>query len=372
MLRKLKLADHLLLTAIGTLVLIGFIMVLSVTPVIGLKLFNNSFYFIIRQIVFLFLGFGLFVLALNINITKLHKYAITGIIAAWGVLLLTYVPFLRLTAGGASRWLNLGILSFQPSDIVKIFVILYVAHVVDKRKGIMHNLQRGLLPTVAVVGFVALFVLMQPDLGTTFVILSTTLVMTVVGGANFLEILIMTLLGIRLVSFMMMRNPYQIQRLLTFMDPWKDPLGAGFNTIQSLLAVGSGWIFGVGLGHSSQKFEYLPQQFTDYIFAIICEEGGFLVGSIVIICFALLVTRGIRIALKSEDRFIQLLAVGISWCLGIQACINIMVVTAMMPAKGITLPFISYGGTSLMVCLFLAGILVNLSTTVDNSKKPAV
>jgi cell division protein FtsW len=288
------------------------------------------------------------------------------------LLLLTFVPFFRLTAGGASRWLNFGFISFQPSELVKIFVILYVAHVVDKRKGIMHDFFKGLLPTIGVVVFVALFILIQPDLGTTFVVLSTTMVMAIIGGANFLEMFIMALFGIRVVSFMMMRNPYQIQRLLTFMDPWKDPLGSVFITIQSLLAVGSGWFFGVGLGHSRQKFEYLPQQFTDYIYAIICEEGGFLVATIVIICFALLVSRGIRIALKSDNRFIQLLAVGISWSLGIQAIINIMVVTAMMPAKGITLPFISYGGTSLLVCLFMSGILVNLSTTIDNSKKPAL
>lgn len=369
MLRKLRAADHLLLTAIGILVLIGLIMILSVSSVSGLKLYNNSFYFVGRHIIYLILGSVLFLVALHINVQKLHRYAAPAIILALGILLLTFVPFLRLTAGGASRWLNLGGISFQPSELVKLLVIIYVAHVVDRRKGIMHDLYKGLLPTVGVVGFVALFILVQPDLGTTFVVLTTTLVMAIVGGANFLEMLIMALLGIRVVSLLMLRNPYQIQRLLTFMDPWKDPLGSGFNTIQSLLAVGSGWFFGVGLGHSRQKFEYLPQQFTDYIFAIICEEGGFLVGSLVIICFALLVARGIRIALKSNDRFVQLLAVGISWSLGIQAIINIMVVTAMMPAKGITLPFISYGGTSLMVCLLMAGLLVNLSTTIDNSKK---
>lgn len=371
MLRKLKHADHVLLTVVGILVLIGIIMILSVSPVAGLKLYNNSFYFIIRHMKSLFIGLLFFIGASQLDIARLRQHTVSMLIGGWVLLLLTYLPFLRLTAGGASRWLNLGVISFQPSDLVKVLVILYVAHVVDKRKGTMHDLYRGLLPTIGVVGFVALFVLLQPDLGTTFVILSTTMIMAIVGGSNFLEMMIMALLGVRFVSFMMMRNPYQIQRLLTFLDPWKDPLGSGFNTIQSLLAVGSGWFFGVGLGHSRQKFEYLPQQFTDYIFAIICEEGGFLVASLVIICFAILVVRGMRIALKTEDRFVQLLAVGISWCIGIQACINIMVVTAMMPAKGITLPFISYGGTSLMVCLFMAGLLVNLSTTIEQNKKPA-
>ncbi len=369
MLRKLKQADNILLIVLGGLVLIGFIMILSVSSVAGLKLFNNSFYFINRHIMFIFLGGGLFLTALHIDLQRLHKFAVPGILVAWVLLLLTYVPFLRVTAGGATRWLNLGFFSFQPSEVVKFLVILYVAHVVNKRQGIMHDLYKGLLPTLGVVVFVASFILIQPDLGTTFVIISTTFVMAIVGGANFLEMFIMALLGIRFISFVMMRNPYQMQRLLTFLDPWKDSLGAGFNTIQSLLAVGSGWFWGVGLGHSRQKFEYLPQQFTDYIYAIICEEGGFLVGTLVIICFAILVVRGMRIALKSNDRFVQLLAVGISWSIGIQAIINIMVVTAMMPAKGITLPFISYGGTSLMMCLLMSGVLVNLSTTIDNSKK---
>jgi cell division protein FtsW len=337
-------------------------MMMSVSPVVSLSMYNDPFAYLRKYLLFLFLGLGSFILGVRIPVERYRPYALHGLLLSMVLLILVHVPIIGRTAGGAARWINIGPIPFQPSEFVKIVIILYVAHAVALKQDLTSFL-KNVLPIVLVVGVITGFVLIQPDLGTSVVLLLTTVSMLVIGGASPWELLILGLLGFRALAFMVMRTPYQMQRLMTFVDPWKDPLGTGFNTIQSLLAVGSGGFWGVGLGHSKQKFTYLPQQATDYVFAILCEEGGFILGCITIATFAVLIIRGFRAALYSGDTYRMLVASGLTFCLGLQALINMMVATGLSPAKGLTLPFISYGGSSLVMSLFMAGMIAQISKT---------
>ncbi|MFC1517892.1 FtsW/RodA/SpoVE family cell cycle protein, partial [Candidatus Margulisiibacteriota bacterium] len=257
--------------------------------------------------------------------------------------------------------LRIGNISFQPSELVKLATIFFVAQAITVKREKMKDVVLGIFPILLVVGAVTLFVLKQPDLGTSLVIIGATLLMVFLGGAPFWSIFIISILGLRILAWLASRTPYQRARLIAFVNPWKDSQGVGFHIIQSLMAVGSGGLFGLGLGHSKQKFAYLPQQFTDFIFAILCEEGGFILSSMVIFIFIFFIVRGFRVALKAPDRFGQILAAGLVTYLGLQIILNISVVLGLLPTTGLPLPFISHGGTSMAVNLFAVGVMANIS-----------
>ncbi|MDR1323841.1 MAG: putative lipid II flippase FtsW [Candidatus Margulisbacteria bacterium] len=347
------------------LIVTGFLMILSVTPVAGLHNYNDEFYFILRQLFYLAAGLVLCAVLSFWDYTKLQKYTPFALAATFFLLLLTYWPGFGVTAGGASRWLRLGLLSFQPSELVKFFLIVYIANALVHKKETLADFWRGALPILLVCGALVFGILKQPDLGTGLVIGATALLMLIVGGSNLMDLFVLSLLAVRVLIFQVSRTPYQLRRWTAFLNPLQDRQGAGWNTVQSLIAVGSGSWFGVGLGGSRQKFAYLPQHYNDYIFAMICEERGFLLAAVIVFLFALLVLRGIRLAGRVRNPFGAYLALGFSLCLGIQTAVHMLVVLGWAPAKGITLPFISYGGSSLIISLAMLGVLLRISREAE-------
>ncbi|MBU0580935.1 MAG: putative lipid II flippase FtsW [Candidatus Margulisbacteria bacterium] len=357
-----KAPDYWMLLSVLLLLGVGILMIFSATPYVAFQQYQDSFYYIRRHLSSLGLGFFGFLFGFSLDYRFFRKYIPHFLASSFFLLLLTFIPGIGVSLGGASRWLQIGGISFQPSELIKLAVIFFVAQAITVKKEKMQDLVMGFFPIILVVGIIALCVLAQPDLGTSLVILCTTLLMVFVGGSSFWSIFIFSLLGLRVLAWVASRTPYQRARLIAFVDPWQDSQGLGFHIIQSLLAVGSGGFFGLGLGHSKQKFAYLPQQFTDFIFAILCEEGGFVIASMVIFIFLFFIFRGFRIALKAPDRFGQILAAGIVTCLGLQVLLNISVVLGLLPTTGIPLVFISHGGTAMVVNLFAVGILANISS----------
>jgi cell division protein FtsW len=363
---KLHQPDYYFLLNLLALLGIGLLMILSASPIVGLKHYADPFFFIKRHLFFLILGAGVFVLGLRVPLGWLRQYLFLIIGATFLVLLLTHVPGLSVNAGGATRWLNLGFVVFQPSELAKLTLVFFAAHAFVNKQKIIRDFIKGVLPVFGFAGILILLVLKQPDLGTAMLLAITLVVMGFVAGARTWQLAVFLLVGFRVLLWHIWQTPYQKQRILAFMDPWKDPLGIGFQMVQSLLAVGSGGILGLGLGQSRQKVDFLPQQFTDFIFAIIAEEGGLLVAGLIVILFIIFLFRGMRLALLLKSPYEQLLACGLTVSIVIQAFLNMMMVLALAPTTGIPLPFISYGGTSLMVSLFACGILTQLSRKVPN------
>jgi cell division protein FtsW len=365
--KKKNSPDIILLFSVIALSAIGMIMIFSASPTMALKL-GDSFYFIKRHLFYLLLGFLALYLANCLDLTVLRQRAWIIFIISLGLLLLVYIPGIGQEISGASRWIDLGIISFQPSELMKFTVILLLADLLTKI-GEASRTVRGLIIPLVLLGFVCGLIIAQPDLGTALAIGGAGIIMLFAANALMIHLAVLGGLAALGVLFLSIVSPYRMQRLLTFLDPWKDPQGSGFQVIQSLLAVGSGGLFGVGLGASRQKFFYLPQQFTDFIYAILCEELGFIGAISVVILLAIFIGRGVKIAYATADRFCSLLTIGIIGWLGLQATINIMVVLSLLPTTGIPLPFISYGGTATIINLFAVGIVLNISKGKAASSK---
>lgn len=352
--------DYIFLFTVLALSAIGLIMVFSASPTMALKL-GDSYYYLKRHIFYLLLGFTALFFGLRLDLEALKKWSAPILILSLALLLLVYIPGVGKRVSGALRWIDLVIFSFQPSEIIKFTMVLYLAKILAKHKEGAKDFFRGLLPPLLLVGAVSAVIIKQPDLGTAIAIASTAFIMLFAAGANLWHLAGLGVLGIAGAIGIAMSSPYRMRRLDAYLNPWKDPHGVGFHIIQSLLAVGSGGLFGAGLGASRQKFFYLPQQFTDFIFAILCEELGFVGGVGVIVLFIIFAVRGFRIALTASDNFSFLLATGLVSWLTLQALINILVVVGLLPTTGIPLPFISYGGTATVVGLFSVGIVLNIS-----------
>lgn len=353
--------DYIFLFSVLALSAIGAIMVFSASPTMALKL-GDSYYFLKRHILYILLGFSALYLSLRIDLKTMKKWAFPILIASFLLLFLVYIPGVGKRISGASRWIDLMFISFQPSELIKFTSVLFLAALLSAWGDRLKDFVKGLLPVLIFIGIILTPIILQPDLGTAVSIGGTAFIMLFVAGANRWQLLGIGGAGIAGAIGLAISSPYRMRRLVAYINPWKDPQGTGFHIIQSLLAVGSGGLFGLGLGASRQKFFYLPQQFTDFIFAILCEELGFIGGAGVVLLFAVFAARGIRIALRAEDDFASLLAIGLVSWLTLQAIINIMVVLGLVPTTGIPLPFISYGGTATIVNLFAVGILLNISS----------
>lgn len=353
--------DYIFLFNVLALTAIGLIMVFSASPTMALKL-GDSYYYLKRHILYLLLGFAALYCGLRLDLETLKKWSAPIFVLSLLILLSVYIPGLGKKVSGALRWIDLAIFSFQPSELIKFTMVLFLANMLSKQGEGIKFFFRGLLPPLILVGLVSTIIIMQPDLGTAIAIASTSFVMLFASGANLFHLGLIGLMGMGGIIGVSMSSAYRMRRLIAYLNPWKDPQGVGFHIIQSLLAVGSGGLLGEGLGASRQKFFYLPQQFTDFIFAILCEELGFLGGAGVIILFIIFAVRGFRIALTASDSFSFLLATGLVSWLTLQALINLLVVVGMIPTTGITLPFISYGGTATIASLFSVGILLNISS----------
>jgi cell division protein FtsW len=264
-------------------------------------------------------------------------------------------------AGGARRWIVLGPASFQPVEVAKLALVLYLAQFAARRGLAIRNLKKGVLPPIAVALLMAVLILRQPNAGSAFMLLGVTVVVLFVAGTRVAHLALLALFGLPAAAVAVGAAHYRLQRVLTFLNPWTDPQGSGFNVIQSMLAFGSGGLFGVGLGGSSQKFFYLPERHTDFIFAIIGEELGLVGSAGLLVLFAVFAYRGIRIARTAPDRFGALLAAGITATITGQALLNMGVATGILPVAGIPLPFVSFGGSSLVMTMIQVGILSNIS-----------
>jgi cell division protein FtsW len=276
-------------------------------------------------------------------------------------LILVFIPGAGLNFQGASRWIRLGFFSFQPSEMLKLTMILYLAAWLEGRKEKRTDFFEGFIPFLAIIGMVGFLIIKQPDMGTLGIILIISLAIYFVSGAKMVHLLSMFGLG-SLAFYMLVKfESYRMNRLLVFMHPELDPRGIGYQINQALLAIGSGGFWGLGLGHSRQKFNYLPEPVGDSIFAIICEEIGMIGAIILILLFLTLAMRGLKIAKNAPDMFGRLVAVGITAWIIFQALINISAITGLMPLTGVTLPFVSYGGTSIVFVMVGVGILLNIS-----------
>jgi cell division protein FtsW len=361
-------SDFWLFLIVLVLVAIGLVMVLSSSQYFAQhKPYEDSFYFLKRQAFNAAIGFVGMYLAAKIPYKIYGKYA--KIILVIGILMMAvlFIPGIGDDANGSVRWIDLGFVRFQPSDITKLCLIIFIAKLLADRKHLMTSFIRDFLPVLAIFGIVCIEIAVR-DLGTAIVLAATVFCMFIAGRVPTKYLMSTIGAGIAGIIGMIAVAPYRMERITGFLDPWSDPLGNGYQTIQSLLAVGSGGLLGVGLGKGGAKWYYLPERHTDFIYAVLVEEGGFIFGALVLLLFLLLLWRGITIALRTKDSFGSLLAVGVTLMIVIQALVNIAICLGMMPVTGITLPFISYGGTSLVISLTSVGVLLNISKYADLKK----
>ncbi|MDQ0190969.1 stage V sporulation protein E [Alicyclobacillus cycloheptanicus] len=348
---------------IVTLILlcIGVVMVHSASSVISLQKFDDPFYYAKRQLLWASLGIcGMLIMA-NYDYHKLRKWAPRIAIASFVFLAIVLIPGVGSNRGGSQAWLGIGSFGIQPSEFAKLGLIVFLAHYLADAGDRMHSFRRGFLPPLMLSLTAVGLIMLEPDLGQSVVIMGTTIVMLFAAGAQVKHLAGLAGLGLAGFAGLVAAAPYRINRIVAFLDPWKDPLGKGYQIIQSLYALGSGGVLGLGLGNSRQKYLYLPEPQTDFVYSIIGEELGLLGAATVLLLFCVLVWRGFRTAIFAPDEFGSLLAVGITGMIGVQVLINVGVVTGSIPATGITLPLISYGGSSLTLMLTGIGILLNIS-----------
>ncbi|MDE3117549.1 MAG: putative lipid II flippase FtsW [Nitrospirota bacterium] len=354
-------ADGVLLTITLLLALIGLVMVFSASGVVAGNRFHDSIYYLKRQLAWLAFGFLLLHVASRLDYTLWQRMAFPILCVTVLLLALVLIPHVGTVVKGARRWLRFGPISIQPAEMVKLVVVLYLAAYLTKKEGRATEFTTWFLPPLLVIGLLAGLVVLEPDLGTVIVVGLVTLVLLFLGGARLGHVLGLVLMALPVVGLLVWRSPYRMQRLMTFLDPMKDPTGAGFQVNQSFLAFGSGGLLGVGLGEGKQKLFFLPEAHTDFVLALVGEEVGLLGTACIMLLYALLVIKGFQIANRAREPFGRHLALGITLLIGCQALINAGVVTGMLPTKGLTLPLVSYGGSSLMVSLLAIGILLSIS-----------
>ena len=346
-----------------TLVFIGIIMVFSASFVQSSFKHNDSYYFLKRNAIYATLGFISMMVISNIDYKFWKKNAkAIGIVSV--ILLLLVLTPLGIKANGARRWLGFGAFTIQPSEIAKFATIIITAKLIEKRYDNMKSLTKGVLPLLIIPSLFFILIMLQPNMSTAGTIILVTFVMIFVAGLNMKFVIAMFGSGIGLFLLLALTSEYRLKRILSFLDPFQDPLGNGYQVIQGLYALGSGGLFGMGLGKSQQKWFYIPEPQNDFIFAIIGEELGLIGCTVVIMLFVILVYRCVRIALNCTDIFTCMVVIGIGAQIGIQAALNIAVATSSMPVTGVALPFISYGGTSLMIFMSAVGIVLNISKHV--------
>lgn len=345
--------DLFLATLVVLLTIFGVIMVGNASVVEAYRDFGDKFYYLKLQAQWAGLGFLAFGLASFFNYRHLKKLAAPLMILAIIFLILVLIPKLGIKALGARRWLSFGGFSFQPAEFVKFALVVYLAAFLSYKQ--------KLLPFLILIGVLVGLIMLEPDLGTTVIVVAIGILVYFVSGAPVWQIGALGVLGLLGGLGLIFSSFYRRQRFLTFLDPARDPLGASYHVRQVLIALGSGGLFGLGLGQSRQKYEYLPEVTTDSIFAVIAEETGFVGGVLVLLVFLLFVWRGFKLAKQSPDKFSQLLVIGVTIWIGLQALINLASMVALVPLTGIPLPFISYGGSSLVLVLVGAGVLVNIS-----------
>jgi len=354
-------SDKILLYAIFGLIFFGLIMIASAGVGYARTRFGDEYYFFKRQLLFGVLP-GLVILSIvsRIDYKIWRKFSFIAFIGSIIALILVFVPGVGSKVYGASRWLQLGPFSFQPAEMLKISLILYLAAWLESRRDRIKDFYEGLIPFLMIVGLISFLLIKQPDVGTLGATIMIAMTVFFVSGARLSHMLMIGGAGVVSLFALIKLESYRMNRLLVFLHPELDPRGIGYQINQALLAIGSGGIFGVGLGHSLQKFNYLPEPVGDSIFAIIGEELGLFGEFILLALFIVVAMRGLKIAKNAPDMFGRLVAVGIVAWIVFQALINISAISGLIPLTGIPLPFISYGGTSIIFLLTGVGILLNI------------
>jgi cell division protein FtsW len=353
--------DKWLLLAVTGLLLVGVTMVLSTSYLYADERFADGTYFFRKQLIALGAGVaGLIVCSLmSSSAYRRLAYPLLGLTIL--VLVLVLIPGMGVLRGGARRWLMFAGFTFQPAELAKLALVIYLAHSMARKEDKIKTFAFGILPHMIVTGVCLGLLLLEPDFGTALILAMLLYSMLFIGGVRISHLLATGLLALPGLIYIMVTAPYRLRRLITFLDPWSDPQDTGFQVIQSLIAFGSGQFWGRGLGEGRQKLFYLPEAHTDFVFSVVGEEVGFLGAIAVLALFGLIVLRGLRLTSKIEEPFEQYLAFGVTVLLGLQALIHMGVVMGIMPAKGLVLPFISYGGSALVTNLMEAGILLSLS-----------
>ncbi|MBN1383261.1 MAG: putative lipid II flippase FtsW [Elusimicrobia bacterium] len=340
------------------LVAIGIIMIYSASGVMADYKYGSASLFFRKQIVWVLLGGFSMVFFSYIDYRKLRNFVIPLLVLT--IFLLIFVLIFGSTVGGAKRWLRFGPLGFQPSEVAKLVVIVFLAWYIDRRQSRMKNLKEGLLKPFGVVGIIMILVFLERDIGTPVLIFLITTILLFIGGIRLLHVCSAFITALPVIIYGILKEPYRLKRIAAFINPWADPEGSGYQLVQSMIAMGSGGIFGKGLGSSKIKMLFLPSPHTDFIFPIIGEEGGLIGTMTVLILFIILFYYGMKVALNAKDLFGSILAFGIIIMITMQALFNMSVSVGLLPTKGLPLPFISFGGSSIFMMMTSIGILLNI------------
>jgi cell division protein FtsW len=356
--------DRVLLYLTFTLLVFGLIMIASAGIGYSRSRFGDAYFFFKRQLLGVSIGLIVLYLTQKIDFSFWKKISFPFFILSMVFLVLVFIPGIGSKIYGANRWIQLGVISFQPSEMLKLSLIVYLAAWLENRREKVNDFFEGLLPFTIIIAIISFLLIKQPDMGTLGVTILIAMTIYFVNGAKIFHMFLLALSGFLSFYVLMKTEIYRMNRLLVFLHPEMDPRGVGYQINQAILAIGSGGVLGVGLGHSMQKFNYLPEPVGDSIFAIIGEELGLVGAVILIMLFVLLIMRGLGIARNAPDNFSKLLAVGIVFWIFFQAFINIAAISGLIPLTGIPLPFISYGGTSVIFLMAGIGILLNISKQI--------
>jgi cell division protein FtsW len=360
--------DYLLLISALALVSLGLTSVFISSTVMADSQYQDPYYFIKRQAIYAVLGLGAMLLGSVIPYQRWKRLVYPILFLSLLSLILVFVPGIGAKVRGAARWLRLGPLTLQPSEFAKLAMVIFLAYSLARKQEKMKYFAIGFLPHMVVAGVFIGLIGKEPDFGTAVTLALITFIMLLVGGTRVTYIFFAGLAGSALAVFAVLKDPKKFARILSFLDPWKHGQDVGYQLKQSLLAIGSGGFLGLGPGQSRAKLFYLPDAHTDFILAIFSEELGFIGVLLILAFFALLVYRGFLISLRSQDAFASYLALGLTLIIGLQAAINMGVVTGLFPTKGLSLPFLSYGGSNLLTNLLAVGILLNIGSQI---RRPA-
>ncbi len=357
----MKKFDLLLFITIITISLFGIIMIYSASYIWAEYKFNDPFKFVKHQGLFFIIGIIMMLITSKIPYKVYFEKANTLLLLSIILLILVIIPGIGTVRNGSRSWFGIGSFGIQPSEFAKLTLIIFTSKYLTKNEKNLKYIKKGVLPILGIVILVFGLIMLQPDFGTGMIILVSIIGLLFVSGVDFKFFIRLGLIGVVGIVLLIAIAPYRLERILSFLNPWSDPLGSGFQIIQSLYAIGPGGLFGQGFMNSRQKHFYLPEPQTDFIFSIISEEFGFLGILIVATLFTIIIFKGFKIAQNSGDKFAKFLAFGITFGLSFQAILNLMVVVGLIPVTGVTLPFLSYGGSSLLITLISMGVLLNIS-----------
>ncbi len=353
--------DRLLLMIALVLGIVGLVMIYSASGILAGKNYHDSAFFLKRQLVWMGIALFSFLIVTRIPLDRLRGWVAPMTFLVFALLIAVLLPGIGSEINGSRRWIRVGMIALQPSEAAKLFTVIYLSHYIAKKGERIRDFFEGLAPALMVVGLEVALILVEPDLGMTVTILSLATLLLFMGGVSFKHLASLGLLMIPLILYWILKTPYRRERVMSYLNPWSNASSSGFQMIQSYLALGSGGIFGNGLGEGRQKLFFLPEPHTDFIFALIGEELG-LIGTLsLLFLYVFLLWKGTRIALSVEDPFSRMLAIGTTLMMTLPAMMNMGVVTGLLPTKGLALPFVSYGGSSLLMNWVAMGLLYNVS-----------